>query len=246
MTRTRVFKHSIQNPDYFQVIDNPTKAYFVGFIAADGCIQQLTKSSRGLSITLEQGDVEILQKLKSELGCSNPIMLWSKPQTANKEVISHFCRLQIVDKSIVEGLEKIGITERKSLTLCNFFENIPKRWRKYAVLGYNDGDGGFIIPKDKYKAKPEKPTYWIKSHSIHVFIRGTRAVIDGICNVMKLENPRTYDRETCVLVVAKKTEVIKFLDIYNGATFFLQRKRDKIQKRLSYWNISLVQTISSS
>lgn len=230
--------YTIKNPNYFTVIDNPIKAYFVGFIAADGCIQQLTKSTRGLSITLHSRDIEILEKLKSELGCNNPIRVWSSAQSFDKTVITTFCRLQVTYKSIVKDLENLGIIERKSLTLCNFIQNIPGNWRKYAVLGYFDGDGGFILPKGKIKTHKAGDKYQVNSRSIHIMIRGTFEVLNAIAEELKLGRPKInqYDA-TPRLAITHKEEVIKLIDIYKTAPFFLKRKRDKIQNRLSTWTI---------
>ena len=56
------------NTRYFQKIDSNLKAYFLGFIAADGYIQYFAKNCIGLSITLNIKDKIILDKLKSEIG----------------------------------------------------------------------------------------------------------------------------------------------------------------------------------
>lgn len=231
-------RHTLENSDYFKIINTATKAYFVGFIAADGCIQQLTRSSMGLSITLKSCDIEILTKLKAELGCSNPIRVYTRPQSFDKSVITEFCRLQIVDCCIIDSLLKLGLTQRKSLTLCNFINKLPKKWRKYAVLGYFDGDGGFILPKGKIKTHKAGDKYQVNSCSIQIMIRGTYKVLQGIIETMSFKqfNLAQYDA-TPRLAVNRKEEVIKLIDIYKTAPFFLKRKWEKIQDRLSTWTI---------
>ena len=57
------FKISQGNVKYFQNIDTHQKAYFLGFIAADGAIVNNT-----LTITIHKKDIELLEKLKSEIG----------------------------------------------------------------------------------------------------------------------------------------------------------------------------------
>lgn len=240
-------RHTINNSDYFSNINTPEKAYFVGFIAADGCIQQITKSSKGLTITINLSDREIVDKLKSELDCTNPIYTFSREQTHDKTIITEFCRLQIVSDQIIKDLKSIGIIERKTFLLEDILENIPKEYRKYCILGYFDGDGGFILPKGKNKTLKGGIVKFYPSYSIQIGIRGTEKLLQSFISELELEKFcfAKYD-STYRLNINHKQEVIKFINIYNTAPFFLKRKFEKIQDRLQIWNTSLVQTISSS
>lgn len=48
--------------DYFKIIDSPKKAYWLGFICADGCIYK-----NGGKLTLMVKDKEICDKFKSDI-----------------------------------------------------------------------------------------------------------------------------------------------------------------------------------
>ena len=61
------------NVRYFQNCDTHLKAYFLGFIAADGCLLNNGKNSISLSITLSEVDRNLLNKLKEEIGCEHRI-----------------------------------------------------------------------------------------------------------------------------------------------------------------------------
>lgn len=56
--------------DYFNVIDTEKKAYFLGFIYADGCIYKRQKGNSleiSLNISIQSKDKEILEELEKEL-----------------------------------------------------------------------------------------------------------------------------------------------------------------------------------
>ena len=59
-----------EHPDYFERIDTPEKAYWLGFISADGCIIATAKYPEGshLAVQLAVRDKGHLVKLKAALG----------------------------------------------------------------------------------------------------------------------------------------------------------------------------------
>jgi len=239
------YRPSKGNTRYFKTIDTYLKAYFLGFITADGCIQRFTKSSRGLSITLNIKDICILDKLKQEIGNSHNIRIWSQPQIFDKTVISTYCRFQIADKKLYEDLSSYGLTERKSLTIPNIILNIPKKFRKAFILGYFDGGGSVILPKQKsIKGGKEYP-----NRTITVSIRGTKPFLEGIVQELDITNYSLVFSKQYSLNISKKTEVVKFYKCYNNCPFYLERKYNKFQDRLkhiSFQRILQDQTISSS
>lgn len=213
------------NVRYFKKIDTKNKAYFLGFIAADGCIQEFTKTSVGLSITLNVKDKVILDKLKEEIGNEHTIRVWSYPQTFNKSVITTFCRFQLCNKKLVDDIKGYGILERKSLTIGNIIKNIPIKFRKSFILGYFDGDGSIILPKGRKITS--------KTKKIHICIRGTKDFLSGIIQELNLEKVylKTYD-STYRLIITDKIEVVKFFEVYKYQRFYLKRKHDRFLERL--------------
>ena len=65
------------NKDYFEKIDTSDKAYWLGFLYADGCINRYYKNDKLKSMTLELGlsykDKEHLEKFKQCLDTNIPI-----------------------------------------------------------------------------------------------------------------------------------------------------------------------------
>ena len=61
------------NENFFERIDTEQKAYWLGFIVADGCVLQLKKSTSSLQITLNIKDKKHLEKFKKDIKAESPI-----------------------------------------------------------------------------------------------------------------------------------------------------------------------------
>lgn len=125
--------------NYFEVINTPNKAYWLGFLYADGCVlvrEKNNKKSYILEISLNEDDITHLEKFKMCLKSNSPI----KYKTIKEKYKS--CRLAICNKKICEDLIKLGCTPRKSLTLTfPSEEQVPKELIPHFIRGYLDGDG---------------------------------------------------------------------------------------------------------
>ena len=137
-------KHDIQtkslsqilNPDikedFFESIDSPNKAYWLGWIVSDGSItNQPEKSKFQLEITLKAEEEDILHLLEKDLGIKD------KVYTSNKI----YKRFSLGSKKIIQDLEKLGITQNKTFSVK--IPNIPPEFISHFVRGIFDGDGGF-------------------------------------------------------------------------------------------------------
>lgn len=124
-----------KNDLFFQNIDSEEKAYFLGFICADGSINI---NRNKLSFTLNTKDIEILIKLKNLLKTTAPIASRAyidKRNGANIESVS----LQIYSKKIIEDLYSLNICENKSNVLR--LPNIDDNLKIHFIRGLFDGDG---------------------------------------------------------------------------------------------------------
>lgn len=191
----------------FDVIDTPEKAYWLGFIFADGYVSKENNFELSLAIK----DLDHLNKFKEFIKFGGKIYIDDKVGR---------CRLQFQDPQIVNSLKRIGCVNRKSLILR--FPDIHEYLKSHFIRGYFDGDGcindpkqsitvGIIgtkeflnvvhdianIPKDKIKHRQPK-------HSPEVHI----SQFSG-------EDARNFGRV-----------------IYNDSTVHLERKRDRFTKHL--------------
>lgn len=207
VVKKRLGKSSLRldqgNVRYFQYIDTPAKAYLLGFIAADGCIQNFTKSSVGLSITIHARDREVLDYLKKEIGNEHQLQ-----PVRNGEHI----RFTLASKQLVSDLESHGICQRKSLTMPDIFSPLPEGVRKYAILGYFDGDGSI--------------SSYNSGRKNYVQIRGTEEALLSIVRNLQITSYHMSRHDSIPsLVIGARNNVRKFYDIYEGCPVFLQRKK---------------------
>lgn len=152
--------------NYFEKIDSKNKAYWLGFLYADGCVLSKTKNGKisyVLEVSLSIEDISHLERLKMCLKSNSPIKI---KLVKNKY---QACRITICNKKICEDLIKLGCTPRKSLTLTfPNEEQLPKELIPHFIRGYLDGDGCI------YKG----------SSDISVSIVGTLDVLTNIQDIM--------------------------------------------------------------
>lgn len=122
------------NEKYFDIIDTQERAYFLGFLYADG--YNNIKQGR-IQIALQWRDFDILEKLQNNLK-SNYII--------NCNIFNGFkqCFLSINSRYLSNQLTKLGMLHKKSLILKFPTEDqVPKHLIRHFIRGYFDGDGCF-------------------------------------------------------------------------------------------------------
>lgn len=134
-------KYSL-NENYFQELDSKDKAYFLGFIYADGFI---TKRSQGQSILgLTLAEIEPIDKFKKYIQTDKKVGYYKKANGYSDK--SYEYKLALISDKLVSDIEKLGVTERKSLTLT--FPDIREDLIPHFIRGYFDGDGSVFLHKD--------------------------------------------------------------------------------------------------
>lgn len=120
------------NENFFSVIDTEEKAYFLGFLFADGYINEKLNM---VDLTLHHKDSEILEKFVKEL-YSNDRPL--------KIIRNDYLRLVINSEKIITDLKKHGCFQKKTFKL-EFPTTIENNLIKHFMRGYFDGDGSIYI-----------------------------------------------------------------------------------------------------
>lgn len=196
------------NHDYFQDIDTEGKAYWLGFIMADGCVYKGTNNTLRLQINLKASDVGHLDKFQQAIGSSYKIQI--KKVTVNSEA----ALLKINSTKMCKDLQNLGVVPRKSL-ICEM-PNIPNQLMKHFIRGYFDGDGCITTPKNK---------------NTKVTIVGGEKMMKSIKDFLEKENifislhspykgKKTFNLET-----QSKENVTEFLRfLYDDASIYLDRK----------------------
>lgn len=131
--KTEGNKHNFPRDEfYFSNIDSKEKAYWLGFLYADGCVHS---NSNEISITLK--DRDHLEKFRKAIKSNNKIGESIDKRFSSMPKIYHF---SIRDKQLKSDLIKWGCVPNKSLTLTKI-PNIPRDFVSHFIRGYFDGDG---------------------------------------------------------------------------------------------------------
>ena len=139
------YKYSL-NENFFQEINTEEKAYWLGFLMADGCILDQPQRSKRLTIALKKDDISILHKLNSSLESNSKVHECKIKTGKFKDV--EYCKLSISNEKLCQDLISLGCTPRKSLTLK--FPDIKDELIHHFIRGYFDGDGSVFTSNEKH------------------------------------------------------------------------------------------------
>ncbi len=208
----------------FSSIDTEEQAYWLGFMAADGC--NFTKKHY-VSILLSAQDIEILEKFKKFLKYEGDIKL-SNSKSPRSENYYDYAKLSFSDPKISADLCKFGIVNNKTYVL-KFPDFLPEHLIKHYIRGHFDGDGCFwqYLKSNKNRKVPTG----------NVSIISTKNFVDGlITNVRKLTGLKMGiknhpNNSNQYATIGGSKQVIKFMDwLYQESTIYLKRKFEKYNK----------------
>ena len=219
------------NESFFNIIDKPEKAYFLGFLYADGYI---SKDGRKFELALQVRDKHILELFsKTALG-NRPVAskTWSSGPSANGRIQrpNAGSLLSIVCKPMVSDLVKNGCIANKSFTLkFPSYSILPFDLQSHFLRGYFDGDGSIMMKK---------------RHGIEIGAKFTFISSIEFCRVvyelfiknfniqLSTEIYTKFSKPMCALGTCRKN-YIEFLYNYlykDCGEFFLTRKKEKFEE----------------
>lgn len=224
----RFVRHYDLNEYYFDTIDNQDKAYILGLLYADGS-NSISKST--VSISLQEEDVDILEKIKNIVGSSKPLeyLDYSNKHDYGYNYKNQY-RLLFFSKHMCDALNHIGMIPNKSLKLE--FPNIDKELYKHFIRGYFDGDGSLV---QRIKNRNNHPVL-VTITSTDSFCNAVNKIINKELNIKGcITDASCKNGMTKVLSISGRNVCKIFLDwIYEDANLFLQRKYNRY---LDYYNI---------
>lgn len=198
---------------FFDKIDTEEKAYWLGFIYADG---NITKKKDVFNLGLQIKDKNHLQKLAS---------IFNKPIKISEEIrrgkMFQKGTLRVCSTYLCNSLISKGIIPRKTYIDSDVFCHVPDELLRHFIRGNMDGDGcicRFIqYGKIRYRVDFLGRTKFIKELEA-IFAR-------------KFSEDSFYST-TCVstwrLSICSASTILRVLDwLYSGATVFLERKHEK-------------------
>ena len=198
------------NINYFDSIDTEEKAYWLGFLFADGALSQ-NKKSYNIELSLKIGDSDHVKKFAKAI---------NKDKVLDK---TYRTRCILGSKHMFNTLTNYGCTIRKSLTLkfpnINIFKD--KSLLRHFIRGYFDGDGCI--------------SYGNREHTtILATILGTESFLNRIQTIYntkhKYRDANKDQNITKQLCFAGKS-AFKFLSwLYKDSTIYLERKFNRYKE----------------
>lgn len=142
------------NFNYFDNIDKEEKAYWLGFIWADGYVCKRNRPDRteyNLKLSLQSNDELHIQKFIDCLDGNYPIHTYKSK--GFEGAIGVEKRLFLTNKHMCSLLyEKYGIAPNRH-DPNKLINAIPKEFYRYFILGLFDADGSFTAYKGNYGEK---------------------------------------------------------------------------------------------
>lgn len=167
-------KYSIDET-MFEKCDSPEKAYWLGFIMADGNININNRGGYRLIINLKNGDKNHLEKFRQFLNANVPIEeRWISGGNAKSRKIAS---ISICRKKIFNSLKQYGIIPRK--TGMEQIRNIPEQYYSDFIRGYFDGDGCLLRAKETGQLSMEIVC------ASKLFIQSLQKILIKHCNLLK-------------------------------------------------------------
>ncbi len=211
-----------KNEHYFDKIDTEKKAYWLGFIIADGHISKENQIMIGIK------DENLLDDLSNEISNGNiPITKQEKfDKKSNKNIIIYSFSMR--SKIMTNCLKNMGLNNRKSwgFDVSELKKHIPEKLINHFIRGYFDGDGSVGIYTQTHNK--EKKYY-------NLSIVGIENLLIWFKETLLLNNIKIrYDKRTKCMYILKTSnpqDIRRIKDfLYNQATIYLKRKYETIEK----------------
>lgn len=197
----------------FDEIDTEEKAYWLGFLYADGCID---RNENRLELNIAASDLDHMHKFKQFMKSD------AKDRFELKDGKFSTCRFSVRNKNIWEQLNNKGCTPCKTLTLTFPNESVfkDKSLIRHFIRGYFDGDGTLGLYEGKYgrifSCSFAGTENFLKKVEEELNIKG--CIRNASCN--------TYDSKIYTLsynsLKARKVSRI----LYENSSIYLSRKYD--------------------
>ena len=206
--------------DFFDCIDTQEKAYFLGFLYADGGNAIESNYTR---IDLARKDRDILEKFSRLIYLDeNPEQHIKDYTREREERTSIGSYLNINSKHICHALYNLGCENKKSLTLVFPEWLVDPELQRHFIRGYYDGDGGVYLTDIKTRGASTRMVSTLE------FCQSVSKIIEAQTNIQYGEpyNCKNVDgKNVYTISIAGNRQISHFLDwLYKDATIYLDRK----------------------
>lgn len=214
---------------FFDEIDTEEKAYWFGFMFADGWTNKNEKNNAGaVGMELQYGDIGHLKKFNKSISGNYRITdRWRPCTLSNSEELHHYCCIRVFSIVMYNSLFKYGFTGDKTYT-CKF-PKIPAEGMRHFLRGYFDGDGRFCFTDKSFGVSfITASEQWSNDLIEYLNKLGFHTGLSTTVN--------EYGTTIYMPQLTRKADMIGFLDyLYEDANIYLDRKYKKYLKVKEYF-----------
>lgn len=204
---TNQYRPNTTNQNIFSKIDTEEKAYWLGFLYADGTVRS-KKGDNQIELSLQEQDYEHLVKFRKFIGNNNKIAY------REKQKAYRYC---VRSGQIKHDLINLGCVPKKSLILeFPTSKQVPDCLLRHFIRGYTDGDGCLCVTKG----------------AMHYELLGTEKFLKGMQSRIGLFQGTIYTKhdnsDIRRICLAGQKQVKQICDwLYKDSTIYLDRKYNK-------------------
>jgi hypothetical protein len=205
------------NSTFFDCIDSEEKAYWWGFLYADGYVG---RDARALIVGLCSKDHEHLANLRDLISATRPVRK-SEKYRADLGIVVCASILRVDDQHLCERLRYLGMIPRRP-EYERVKDNLPEQLFCHWLRGYIDGDGN---------AQKDNPTVrLLGQEDLLQWIVGKLNSL-GIINTATIPRQKTGPNKTKCnifeLIIGGSHQMVSFRNwLYKDATVYLERKKE--------------------
>lgn len=215
--------HSLDS-NYFDEINTPRKAYWLGYLFSDGSIGK----NNAICLSCKSDDRYILEQFKSDIGSSAPITEYTNPERFIRDHLTSadkITRFVCYNKHMSERLIELGGGRKKDERVG--FPVMPDNLVKDFIRGYFDGDGCI------YKRTGKNcDHYYVSFCGWSDLLTHISRVISETLSI-KPSKVYTSNNKSCYITWGGNTIVRKFFERIYKSEFSLKRKTDLFETCLS-------------
>lgn len=220
---------------FFREINSEETAYFFGLLLADGSVsynrkykirnKKMSEKLGRMNISLQERDGYIVDLLGEKLNIPpSKLVLVDKGEGRQKQK-----KLSLCCTELAEDLRKNGMFPNK--TAYNEMPSIKKDLLPHFIRGYFDGDGcaSYSIANGYIK-------HYIEILATDIFCKEIKTIFEDDVtkeNVSIRVKESTYQKNLMTVSLKSRAGIKDFYHyIYDNATIFLTRKKEKIEEIL--------------
>lgn len=221
------------NHSFFDNIDSEAKAYWLGFIAADGYVSKgKRKTSPELYLSLGIKDREHIVRFKDVLESTHPVREYDYSDRGGGTNYP-YASFSVRSEQLTTALAKFGIVPRK----CHTFEwpNLSPSVSRHFLRGYFDGDGCWNIKRvygaNGKSAASKRLDIAFSITSDRRFLEGCQSFLQETLGVSKTkfsDRYRSGKYSASTLIYSGRIQVSRLFHLmYDDATIYLPRKYER-------------------